>query len=194
MTRCLEGRYAQRVSLLICQVSRRIGLSASDREFPALTGRSGTQRARWPLRPELAALLGVWPSSQPVECAGGRRCWRLYGDVAVLCCCTPSVSPARGCGAHPPTVRFQARHIPSWRGSCGCYVLLWVADACRWLLPLLSAPGQASGQPGITRLVSAPGVVCPGCGPCPPPLSPIGLTAAGLFAGAEVSRADLRVR
>ena len=93
---------------------------------------------------------------------------------------------------------FQAGHIPSWRGSCGCYVLSPVADTCRWLLPLLSlllsAPGQASGQPGMTRLVSAPGGGCPGGGPCPPLLSPIGLTAAGLFAGGEVSRADSRVR
>ena len=40
-----------------------------------------------PLRPELAALLGVWPSSQLTECAAG-RCWRLRGDVAVLLCCT----------------------------------------------------------------------------------------------------------
>jgi hypothetical protein len=46
------------------QLSRCIKLSGSDREFPALTGRSGTQRARRPLRPELAAPLGVWPSSQ----------------------------------------------------------------------------------------------------------------------------------
>ena len=46
------------------QVSRCTGLSGSDHEFPALTGRSGTQRARWPLRPELAALLGVCPLSQ----------------------------------------------------------------------------------------------------------------------------------
>ena len=45
------------------QVSRCIGLSGSDRKFPALTDQSGTQRARRPLRPELAALLGVWPSS-----------------------------------------------------------------------------------------------------------------------------------
>ena len=88
----------------------------------------------------------------------------------------------------------KAGHIPSWRGSCGCYVLSPVTGASRWLLPLLSAPGQASGQPGMTRLVSAPGVVRPGCGPCPPPLSPIGLPAAGLFAGGEVSRADSRVR
>jgi hypothetical protein len=28
-----------------------------------------------PLRPELAAPLGVWSSSQLAECAGGRRCW-----------------------------------------------------------------------------------------------------------------------
>ena len=28
------------------QVSRRVQVSVSDREFPALTGRSGTQRAR----------------------------------------------------------------------------------------------------------------------------------------------------
>ena len=40
---------------------------------------------------------------------------------------------------------------------------------------------------------SAPGTFRPGCGPCAPPL-PIGLTAADLFAGGEVSRADSRVR
>jgi len=39
------------------QVSRCQRLSGSDPKFPALTGRSGTQRAR-PLRPELAAVLG----------------------------------------------------------------------------------------------------------------------------------------
>jgi len=43
---------------------------------------------RWPLRPELAALLGFWPSSQLARCAGGRAGWRQYGDVAVLPCCT----------------------------------------------------------------------------------------------------------
>jgi hypothetical protein len=41
-----------------------------------------------PLRPELAAPLGFWPLSQLAECADGRRCWRLCGDVAVLPCCT----------------------------------------------------------------------------------------------------------
>jgi hypothetical protein len=66
------------------QVSRCRGLSGSDRKFPALTGRSGTQRARRPLRPELEALLGVWPPSQLAWCAGGRAGWRLSGGVAVL--------------------------------------------------------------------------------------------------------------
>ena len=42
------------------------------------------------LRPELAAALGVWPSSQLAERAGARRGWRLCGDVAVLSCCAPS--------------------------------------------------------------------------------------------------------
>ena len=53
--------------------------------------RHGSQADRdpdWPLRPELAAPLGVWPSSQLAECVAGRRCWPLCGDVAVLPCCT----------------------------------------------------------------------------------------------------------
>lgn len=53
--------------------------------------RHGSQADRdpdWPLRPELAAPLGVWPSSQLAECAAGRRCWPLRGDVAVLPCRT----------------------------------------------------------------------------------------------------------
>ena len=34
-----------------------------------------------PLRPELAAPLGVWPLSQLAECADGRRCWRLCEEL-----------------------------------------------------------------------------------------------------------------
>jgi hypothetical protein len=41
-----------------------------------------------PLRPELAAPLGVCPSSQLARCAGGCVCWRLSEGVAVLLCCT----------------------------------------------------------------------------------------------------------
>jgi hypothetical protein len=39
---------------------------------------------RWPLRPELAAPLGVWQSSQLTRCAAGRAGWRWSADVAVL--------------------------------------------------------------------------------------------------------------
>lgn len=46
---------------------------------------------RWPLRPELAVSLGVWPSSRLVRCAGGCAGWRLSGAVAVLGCCTATV-------------------------------------------------------------------------------------------------------
>jgi hypothetical protein len=69
-------------------------LTVSDRDYPQALLLSGTQRARRPLRPELAAPLGVWLSSQLGRCAGGRAGWRLSGDVAVLCCCTnaPRVS------------------------------------------------------------------------------------------------------
>ena len=49
--------------------------------------RHGSQADRdpdWPLRPELAAPLGVWPLSQLAECAAGRRCWLLCRGR----CCT----------------------------------------------------------------------------------------------------------
>ena len=68
-----------------------------DRDYPRATvvGRSLSHADRTPclhalgsrpLRPELAAPLGVWLSSQLAECATGRRCWRLCEDVAVLPC------------------------------------------------------------------------------------------------------------
>ena len=43
---------------------------------------------RWPLRPELAAPLVVWRSSQLAQCASGRAGWQQLGAVAVLLCCT----------------------------------------------------------------------------------------------------------
>jgi hypothetical protein len=104
------------------QVSRCIGLSGSDREFPRFAARSGTQRAR-----------GIG-HDQEVRVRGHEKTWPLTG--------------ARGAG------------IPS--------------------RPALTHPRPAPSKPG--------------CGPCAPPLLPIGLTAADLFAGGEVSRADSRVR
>ena len=49
---------------------------------------------RWPLRPELAALLGIWSLSQLTRDVGDRTGWRLCGDVAVLSCCTSSAQGA----------------------------------------------------------------------------------------------------
>jgi hypothetical protein len=97
---CAAGRPAY------TQVSRCIGLSGSDREFPALTGRSGTQRAR-PLGPELAVALGVWWLSQlAAGCAAGCACWRMSGDVAVLPRCT---------------ARASSRCCPGWASPLACW-------------------------------------------------------------------------
>ena len=69
---CVAGRPA-------CpQVSRCIGLSGSDRKFPALTGRSGTQRARR-LRPRTTVDASApWSSSPP----GDLRITRVFRCVA----------------------------------------------------------------------------------------------------------------
>ena len=55
-TRCLEGLFAQRVSLLKRTSVWVVRLSRSDRKYPGLSGRSGTQRARWQ---HLETLCGV---------------------------------------------------------------------------------------------------------------------------------------
>jgi len=141
-------------------VSRHAGLSASDRDCPAVPGSSGTQRAR-PLRPELAAPLGVCPLPQLMVGVGGSSRSLLSGDVAVFCCCTGElrvsfVGPAR-CAV--PTCRpsaFQAGHLPSWRGSCECYALSSVAAASRWLLLLLSP---------LLSVAANPQIPCSGCRP-----------------------------
>ena len=144
----------------------------SDRQDRLFTARSGTQRARWPLRPELAAPLGVCPLPQLMEGVGSRSCSLQSGDVAVLSCCTAAL-PVSFVGAARyamPTCRpsvFQAGHIPSWRRSCERYALSPIAGASRWLLlllsPLLSAAGPGSHLRGL-----------PGSGgaPCPSQASP----------------------
>jgi hypothetical protein len=59
--------------------------------------------------------------------------------------------------------------------------------------PRLGAPGSRRLRPDLAVSLSAP-IRGAGCGPSAPPLPPIGLTAADLFAGGEVSSADSRVR
>jgi hypothetical protein len=90
-----------------------------------------------PLRPELEAPLGCWPSSQLDRCAGGRDVWRLSGGVAVLDCCTvPGLIGSRaGRDAHSPTFRFSGRPLP--KSSKYLRASRAVAGRCR--LPLVAA-------------------------------------------------------
>jgi hypothetical protein len=110
---------------------------------------------RRPLRPELAAPLGVRPLPQLMERLGGSSCSLLSGDVAVLSCCTGAL-PVSFVGVvrcAVPTRRpsaFQAGHIPSWRESCERYALSSVADVCRWLLLLLSPLLRRQGSPALS--------------------------------------------
>ena len=60
------------------QVKGRIRLSASDRKFPRLTGRSGTQRARRLLSRMPPDISAHWPSSPPSEL----RITRVFSCVA----------------------------------------------------------------------------------------------------------------
>jgi hypothetical protein len=58
-TRCLEGRYAQRVSLPVRRSTGIPSCPGSDRKFPVLTGRSGTQGHGGLFVRNLAAPVGV---------------------------------------------------------------------------------------------------------------------------------------
>jgi hypothetical protein len=60
------------------QVSGCMGLSVSDRDFPALTGRSGTQRARRQWSAATASTLAPWCSSS----SGELRITRVFSCVA----------------------------------------------------------------------------------------------------------------
>ena len=130
------------------QVSWCTGLSGSDREFPALTGRSGTQRTRAcfgehlirrsghivqdrPLRPVCwtdIPQLSAWDASYP---AAWQQCWRQ------------SQRP----GADPRPSAFQAWRRPSCRRSCECCAPSPIAAASRWLLLLLSPLLSVAANP-----------------------------------------------
>jgi hypothetical protein len=120
-----------------------------------------------PLRPELAAPLGVCPLPQLMEGVGGSSSSLLSGDVAVFCCCTGALGVSFGGAARcaVPTRRpsvFQAGHIPSWRRSCKRYAPSPIAAGSCWLLlllsPLLSAAGPVPHLRGLPGAVTAP---CP---------------------------------
>jgi len=85
--------------------------------YPALTGRSGTQRAR-PLRPELAAPLGSWSLPKLTEGVGDSSCLLLSGVVAVLGCCIVTARTVQGMArARPGRLRpgpwFLTGHVHS---------------------------------------------------------------------------------
>jgi hypothetical protein len=129
------------------------GLTVSDRDSSSALLLSDMRRARPPLRPELAAPLGVCPSSLLGSRADGRAGWWLSGDVAVLGCCTAHclIGARARRGAHPPTVCFSGRTYPKLarivRALCA------VAGRCWWLLPLLSAAVRepAAREPAARR-------------------------------------------
>jgi len=118
------------------QVSRCNGLCGSGREFPALTGRSGTQRAQ-PLRPELAAPLGVCPSPrsvgvQVVVLAGGCQGTLLYFAAVRRLPYRLTCRAGRYLADLPP---FRPEVSPSRHANCECSCVLPTADVCRdWAL------------------------------------------------------------
>ncbi len=130
------------------QVSRCIEPSGSDRGFPALTGRSGTQRAR-PLSLELAAPLGVWMSSQLARFVDGRGGWRLSGGR----CCTwllyfaCLIGTRAGRRAYLPIVRFSGRTYP----QLARIVRVLCAVAGRCCLPLVAAVAVTVGVRSYVR-------------------------------------------
>jgi hypothetical protein len=72
---------------------------------------------RWPLRPEVAAPLGVRPSSQLAQCATGRGRWKLEGEVAVLSrrkVCRISSSGH----SYPDRFKLDQRRWPVLPGRC----------------------------------------------------------------------------
>ncbi len=69
-----------------------------------------------PLRPELAAPLGVLAIVPASPCAGGWAYWRLSGGVAVLPCCTVHRISSSGRGRSSP---FRLDQCP-WAICSGC--------------------------------------------------------------------------
>jgi len=63
---------------------------------------------RWPLLPELAAVLGGWPLPQLTEDVGDSSCLLLSGIVAVLGCCIVAARTLQG------MARARSGQAPAW--------------------------------------------------------------------------------
>jgi hypothetical protein len=134
------------------QLGCRVGLAASDREFPRFTARSGTQRARAYLGEHLIRRSGQVVQDRPSPVVG----WADIPELSTCVGCRPAAwlqcwLQSRHYGADPRPSAFQAGHLPSWHRSCESAALSLIADARRWWLLLLSP--LLSAEPGRCNAV-----------------------------------------
>jgi hypothetical protein len=133
----------------------------SDHDCPCVTvvGRSLSHADRTPclralgsrhLRPELAAPLGVWMSSQLARCVDGRGGWRLSGAVAVLGCCTSPASSAHAPVAVPSGASGSL--CPANRGSSSPWLWGWSGHGPRRRpADRRPAAGRRGRRPALAR-------------------------------------------
>jgi hypothetical protein len=121
----------------------------------------------WPFRPELEAPLGVWSSSQLAECAAGRGCWRLCGDVAVLSCCTVyRISSSGHHGPDPFMLDQRTRSVL----RAPCRTALDCNPNCNLTDPRLPADDSVTPWPSSPSLGLFPASwPRPGLAQAPPP-------------------------
>jgi hypothetical protein len=134
--------------LACSQVSRCIGLPGSDREFPALTGRSGTQRARACFGEHLIRRCRHIVQDRPSRAVHWADVPQL--SVRVKCCLAAWQQfrqQSRRNGADPRPSANEWR-IPSRRAGGERPAVSPVADARRWPLLLLS-PLLSTGARGM---------------------------------------------
>jgi len=96
---------------------------------------------RSPLRPELAAALGVWWLSQLAACAAGCAGWRMSGDVAVLPRCT---------------ARASSQCCPGWVSRLACWCRPVSEDAAS-----VPAAGATASDLACPRCCSGASLVRP---------------------------------
>jgi hypothetical protein len=130
-------------SVAVCRVADGRSMTVVSRSFWHARGMRPYRKL---LRPELAAPLDVWPSSQLARCAAGHRCWQLRGDVAVLARCTPD----RGRTMLEACLRQWS---PPWRSFFRPSPLALVTG-------LQPSPSGVRGYPSWFSCTTAPGDGC----------------------------------
>ncbi len=129
---------------------------------------SGQRGPRWPLRPELAAPLGVWPLSQLACCVAGRASKRLSGGVAVHACftlyCARLTTRRLPCRCRsrrirPTSGRRHRGHTPSTAGPKLCRAHVAATAPVHTLTPVPARPAAAGG--GVVSAAATPGSMRP---------------------------------